>query len=268
MSVKRVEAAKERVQAAYEKATRITDPGITFEETGIDYPFMDEAHHYKNLARTSDLGELACPGSNRATDLDFKLRALRERKTLSAERAGVATSTYLPAVATFATGTPVSNSVHRVQAQHAVLRVAEAEVLDVFDGVSRRGRRPRRRRESEEPLACSGHLSHPEPDDDRRAAALGELPPAWITGCRPGWALRSRSRSRVLSCPPGRQSWAGVRRPGVGAPVDLHPAHAPPVHGRHPQRCPLDLDHVPGFRDPAQLGHHEPAHGLVGAVIG
>ena len=96
--------------AAYEKTTRITDPDITFEETGIDYLFVDEAHHYKNLARTSDLGELACQGSNRATDLDFKLRALRERKTLSAERAGVATSTYLPAVATFATGTPVSNS--------------------------------------------------------------------------------------------------------------------------------------------------------------
>ncbi|WMY80092.1 helicase-related protein [Citricoccus sp. I39-566] len=122
MSVKRVEAAKKRVQAAYDKATRITDPGITFEETGIDYLFVDEAHHYKNLARTSDLGELACQGSNRATDLDFKLRALRERKTLSAQRAGVATSTYLPAVATFATGTPVSNNMSEMWVMQHYLR--------------------------------------------------------------------------------------------------------------------------------------------------
>ncbi|MEO9249328.1 helicase-related protein [Citricoccus nitrophenolicus] len=96
--------------------------GITFEETGIDYLFVDEAHHYKNLQRTSDLGELACPGSNRATDLDFKLRALRERKTLSAQRAGVATSTYLPAVATFATGTPVSNSMSEMWVMQHYLR--------------------------------------------------------------------------------------------------------------------------------------------------
>ncbi|WP_324590530.1 helicase-related protein [Citricoccus sp.] len=131
MSVKRVEAAKKRVQAAYEKATRITDPGITFEETGIDYLFVDEAHHYKNLQRTSDLGELACQGSNRATDLDFKLRALRERKTLSAERAGVATSTYLPAVATFATGTPVSNSMSEMWVMQHYLRPDLLEAASV-----------------------------------------------------------------------------------------------------------------------------------------
>nr|WP_255459513.1 helicase-related protein [Micrococcus sp. TA1] len=131
MSVKRVEAAKKRVQAAYEKATRVTDPGITFEETGIDYLFVDEAHHYKNLQRTSDLGELACQGSNRATDLDFKLRALRERKTLSAERAGVATSTYLPAVATFATGTPVSNSMSEMWVMQHYLRPDLLEAASV-----------------------------------------------------------------------------------------------------------------------------------------
>ncbi|MGO1381375.1 MAG: helicase-related protein, partial [Corynebacterium sp.] len=131
MSVKRVEAAKKRVQAQYEKATQVTDPGITFEETGIDYLFVDEAHHYKNLQRTSDLGELACPGSNRATDLDFKLRALRERKTLSAERAGVATSSYLPAVATFATGTPVSNNMSEMWVMQHYLRPDLLEAASV-----------------------------------------------------------------------------------------------------------------------------------------
>ncbi|MCT2090108.1 DEAD/DEAH box helicase family protein [Micrococcus terreus] len=121
-TVKRIEAAKKRVQAQYEKATTVTDPGITFEETGIDYLFVDEAHHFKNLARSSDLSELACSGSRRASDLDFKLRALRERKTLSAERSGLATSTYLPAVATFATGTPVSNSMSEMWVMQHYLR--------------------------------------------------------------------------------------------------------------------------------------------------
>src|SRR5699024_4932079 len=103
------EAAKKRLEAQYERATKVADPGLTFEQTGIDYLFVDEAHHYKNLARQSDLAELSCAGSQRAADLDFKLRALREQKVLSAERAGMLTSPYQPAVATFATGTPVSN---------------------------------------------------------------------------------------------------------------------------------------------------------------
>ena len=130
-TVKRIEAAKKRLEAQYEKASAVTDPGITFEETGIDYLFVDEAHHFKNLQRTSDLAELACAGSRRATDLDFKLRALRERKTLSAERNGTATSTYLPAVATFATGTPVSNSMSEMWVMQHYLRPDLLEAASV-----------------------------------------------------------------------------------------------------------------------------------------
>src|SRR5699024_1732746 len=78
--------------------------------------------HYKNLARQSDLAELSCAGSQRAADLDFKLRALREQKVLSAERAGMLTSTYQPAVATFATGTPVSNTMSEMWVMQHYLR--------------------------------------------------------------------------------------------------------------------------------------------------
>src|SRR5699024_7120071 len=81
--VKRIEAVKKRLETQYERAREKTDPGMTFEQTGIDYLFVDEAHHYKNLARQSDLAELSCAGSQRASDLDFKLRALREQKTVS-----------------------------------------------------------------------------------------------------------------------------------------------------------------------------------------
>ena len=122
LSVKRIEAAKKRLETQYAKAQRVSDPGITFEQTGIDYLFVDEAHHFKNLARTSDLAELSCAGSRRAMDVDFKLRALREQKVLSAQRAGLMSSTYQPSVATFATGTPVSNNMAEMWVMQHYLR--------------------------------------------------------------------------------------------------------------------------------------------------
>lgn len=122
LSVKRIEASKKRLETQYAKSQRVSDPGITFEQTGIDYLFVDEAHHFKNLARTSDLAELSCAGSMRAMDLDFKLRALREQKILSAQRSGLMSSTYQPSVATFATGTPVSNNMAEMWVMQHYLR--------------------------------------------------------------------------------------------------------------------------------------------------
>ncbi|NWN87251.1 MAG: DEAD/DEAH box helicase family protein [Micrococcaceae bacterium] len=132
-SVKRIEAAKKRLETQYERAKERSDPGMTFEQTGIDYLFVDEAHHYKNLARQSDLAELSCAGSQRASDLDFKLRALREQKTVSAQRSGLWTSTYQPAVATFATGTPVSNTMSEMWVMQHYLR---PDVLAATDAES------------------------------------------------------------------------------------------------------------------------------------
>src|SRR5699024_9960343 len=72
--------------------------------------------------------ELACsPGSKRAWDLDFKLRALREAKLEAAQRAGLDTTSYRPAVAMFATGTPVSNQLSEMWVMQ---RYLQPEVLD------------------------------------------------------------------------------------------------------------------------------------------
>ena len=120
--VKRTEKAKQALIKQSAKVKENTDPGVTFEETGIDYLLVDEAHHYKNLARSSDLSELSCTGSRRAMDLDFKLRALREVKQEAAERAGVAGPGYQPAVATFATGTPVANNMAEMWVMQHYLR--------------------------------------------------------------------------------------------------------------------------------------------------
>lgn len=77
------------------------DELITFEQMGIDQLFIDEAHEFKNLAYSSRLnGVLGLgdkDGSQRAMDVFNKIRVMRE----SGGRGGV----------TFATGTPISNSI-------------------------------------------------------------------------------------------------------------------------------------------------------------
>ncbi|WP_313362421.1 helicase-related protein [Kocuria sp.] len=104
----RAKAIAQAIKQAEKRLERIRDHkdvGLSFEETGCDYLFIDEAHNFKNLRRVSAFRELQCAGSDKATDLDYILRTLREMK---AERTG--SSTEIPSVATFATGTPVSNS--------------------------------------------------------------------------------------------------------------------------------------------------------------
>jgi N12 class adenine-specific DNA methylase/SAM-dependent methyltransferase len=95
-SLKRLEGmllrAEERVKKLLDS---VKDPGLTFENTGIDYIFADEAHAYKNLRTPSNIPNLSVDGSNRATDLDMKLHYLRTR---------------YDRVATLATATPIANS--------------------------------------------------------------------------------------------------------------------------------------------------------------
>ena len=74
LTVKRLEGAllraEERLKA---KLDSVKDPGITFEATGIDYLFVDEAHGYKNLRTPSNIPDAAIDGSMRAADLDMKI---------------------------------------------------------------------------------------------------------------------------------------------------------------------------------------------------
>ena len=87
-----------------------TDIGVTFDQTGLDYLIVDEAHGYKNLARTSPNAELAHAGADKATDMDMKIQWLRDQKREGAP------------VVTFATGTPITNSISELWVMQHYLR--------------------------------------------------------------------------------------------------------------------------------------------------
>ena len=109
LTVKRLEGtllrAEERLKAKLDSAK---DPGITFEATGIDYLAIDEAHGYKNLQTASNIPDASIDGSQRASDLDMKIGYLRER---NGKR-----------VVTFATATPIANSVTEAYVMQRYLR--------------------------------------------------------------------------------------------------------------------------------------------------
>lgn len=100
--VKELERAKKIWLARLEKlsAKSKKDDMLTFEELGIDYLFIDEAHYFKNLYRFTKMTRVAgLPNSNseRAFDMFVKTRHVMEKQ---GGHSGVV----------FATGTPVSNS--------------------------------------------------------------------------------------------------------------------------------------------------------------
>ncbi len=122
ITVKKLEGAllraEERLRAKLDSAK---DPGITFEATGIDYLCIDEAHGYKNLRTPSNIGDAAIDGSMRASDLDMKIDYLRRRNGRR--------------VVTFATATPIANSVTEAYVMQRYLRpdLLEAAGIEVFD---------------------------------------------------------------------------------------------------------------------------------------
>ncbi|MCB9423463.1 MAG: DEAD/DEAH box helicase family protein [Actinobacteria bacterium] len=98
LSVKKLERRIAQMEETYKRllSEHTKDDGVRFEETGIDYLFVDEAHAYKNRRVDSSIDGVANAGSQRAQDLDSKLWALRRM--------------HGPRVVTFATATPVANS--------------------------------------------------------------------------------------------------------------------------------------------------------------
>ncbi|MET3952838.1 helicase-related protein [Arthrobacter sp. UYEF36] len=84
------------------------DPGISFEETGIDYLVVDELHDYKNLRTPSNIPGAAITGSARASDLHMKTEFLRQREGRR--------------VITGATATPIANSVTEMYVMQRYLR--------------------------------------------------------------------------------------------------------------------------------------------------
>lgn len=89
------------------------DPGLRFEETGIDYLAVDELHLYKNLRTASAITEANIGGSDRASDLHAKLHYLR--------------SQYGQRVFTGATATPLANSITEA---HVMMRYLRPDLLE------------------------------------------------------------------------------------------------------------------------------------------
>lgn len=109
LTVKRIEKlVMAREERLAEQLDAPRDPGITFEQTGIDYLIVDEAHDYKNLATTSNIRDAAILGSKRASDLHMKVEYLRGRHGRR--------------VITAATATPIANSITEAHVMQRFLR--------------------------------------------------------------------------------------------------------------------------------------------------
>ena len=99
--IKTIEKQKARREERLKEllAEEKKDDGLVFDELGVDYLFIDEAHYFKNLETPTKMERVAgiqTTGSERAFDLYMKVRYLGELH----EGHGVC----------FATGTPVSNT--------------------------------------------------------------------------------------------------------------------------------------------------------------
>ncbi|MDN6301463.1 MAG: methyltransferase domain-containing protein [Brachybacterium sp.] len=122
LSVKEIEKKVKRSEEGLKKALdQDYDPGLSFEDTGIDYLCIDEAHDYKNLETASNIRGAAVDGSDRARNLKMKVDHLR--------------SVHGDRVATFATGTPIANSVSEAYIMQKYLRpdLLEAAGVRSFD---------------------------------------------------------------------------------------------------------------------------------------
>lgn len=88
---------EERLQVLFAEDKK--DDGLVFDELGVDHVFIDEAQYYKNLETPTKMERVAgiqTGGSERAFDIYMKARYLHE------QHAGHGV--------TFATGTPISNT--------------------------------------------------------------------------------------------------------------------------------------------------------------
>uniref|UniRef100_UPI003899C835 helicase-related protein n=1 Tax=Pigmentiphaga litoralis TaxID=516702 RepID=UPI003899C835 len=113
---KRVLAREETVKALLDKPT---DPGLSFEQSGIDYLVVDELHDYKNLDTPSNIPGAAIQGSKRASDLHMKAEYLRGREGRR--------------VITGATATPIANSVTEMYVMQRYLRPDLLEDAGIAD---------------------------------------------------------------------------------------------------------------------------------------
>lgn len=133
---KRIELAMKTAQARLEKlmAAHSKDTGLRFEDSGCDYLLIDEAHNYKNLSRMCNIKELSCTNpSQQADDLALKLDILRQRRRDEALAKGIPAHRVIERVATFATGTPIANSLGELWVMQRFLRPDLLEHAGVYE---------------------------------------------------------------------------------------------------------------------------------------
>ncbi len=123
ISVKQIENAIKATTKRMDSivAQKSSDEGLSFEQSGCDFLFIDEAHDYKNLSRPSNSADLSVPGgAQRATDLEMKAQFLRNQ---ARERNARARKPNAPAKAIgFATGTPITNAMSEIWVMTKFLR--------------------------------------------------------------------------------------------------------------------------------------------------
>ena len=130
-SVKKIEAAKKRLEKRLEKAlnpkkqsTRNKDEVLEFEQLGFDYLVVDESHAYKNMfiqTKMTDVSGVSTAASGRAQDMAMKCEWMN--KMLGQGHI------------LHCTGTPVSNSLSELYVVTSYLRpdLLKAAGVDRFD---------------------------------------------------------------------------------------------------------------------------------------
>ena len=127
-AVKNLETIKKSKEKQLKKLMDASgkDDVLKFEDLGIDYLFVDEAHAYKNLflfTKMNNVAGISTAASQRASDLKLKCEYLQE---LHGSDRGVV----------FATGTPISNSMTEMYTMQTYLQPSVLKKLRMtfFDG--------------------------------------------------------------------------------------------------------------------------------------
>lgn len=109
-TIKKMEKAVLKAEEALKaKLDKQKDAGVSFEQTGIDYLFVDEAHMYSNLRTLSNIQGAGATGSDMASDLHMKIEHLRANNDSGR-------------VVTFASGTPIRNTVTQAYIMQRFMR--------------------------------------------------------------------------------------------------------------------------------------------------
>ncbi|VNK03473.1 SNF2 family protein [Streptococcus pneumoniae] len=129
-TVKEAEQSISGLEKQLEELQRFNrDSFIDFENLGIDFLFVDEAHHFKNIRPITGLGNVAGitnTTSKKNVDMEMKVRQIQEEHDFKN--------------IVFATGTPVSNSISELYTmmnyiQPDILKRYQVDYFDSWVGV-------------------------------------------------------------------------------------------------------------------------------------